>query len=294
MKVLVATDFSTASPTIKTIRARPWPAGTKICILHVVDLAPFEPGAELLEVARRGAESVVKSISRDLDQSGFQTQSEVVIGHPRIAISDFAKQWGADLVVVGSHGATGLARFLLGSVAQAVVRGAPCSVEVVRSGDKNVPGPSSAWKILLATDGSDCAKVAARSIAERPWPSGTVVRVLSAVPLFMPITDAGTAYFEAGRAIELAQLVEAESRSRATEAIAETKKILLQPGGVQIESTELISGDPKRVIVEDASKWGATMIVVGSHGRRGLDRLTMGSVSEFVAMHAHCSVDVIR
>jgi nucleotide-binding universal stress UspA family protein len=294
MKILVAADFTPASPTIETIKARPWPKGTEVCILHVVDLAPFEPGAELLETARRGAESVVKSIAGDLERSGLKTHAEVVVGHPRTAIPQFAKKWVADFVVTGSHGPHSLARFLLGSVAQAVIRGAPCSVEVVRSGVRSPSGPSAGWKILLATDGSDCAKAAARSVAQRPWPSGTVVRILSAVAPFMPTTDPGMPYFESSQAAEIAQVVETEMRSRAVEAIAQTETILRQAKAVRIENTEPMSGDPKRVIVEEASKWGATMIVVGSHGRHGLDRLLTGSVSEFVAMHAHCSVELIH
>jgi nucleotide-binding universal stress UspA family protein len=55
-----------------------------------------------------------------------------------------------------------------------------------------------------------------------------------------------------------------------------------------------LSGDPKAVILDEAGQWGADLIVVGSHGWRGIDRLMMGSVSESVAMHAHCSVEVIR
>jgi nucleotide-binding universal stress UspA family protein len=51
---------------------------------------------------------------------------------------------------------------------------------------------------------------------------------------------------------------------------------------------------PARVIVKEAQAWDAQMIVLGSHGRRGFDRLTMGSVSEYVAFHGHCSVEVIR
>ena len=51
---------------------------------------------------------------------------------------------------------------------------------------------------------------------------------------------------------------------------------------------------PARVIVKEARQWGAQMIVLGSHGRHGFDRLTMGSVSEHVAFHGHCSVEVIR
>jgi len=294
MKLLLATDFSGDAPAVDMVNARPWPSGTEVCVLHVVDPDPFPPGAELLETARRGAESVVKSIAAGLEPSGLKTQREVLVGYPRTAIVDFAGKWGADFILIGSHRTHNLARLLLGSVAQAVVRAAPCSVEIVRRRAKNLSDAGSGWKILLATDGSDCAKTAVRSAAERPWPTGTCVRVVSVVPLFMPIADAGTAYFDAAQAAETVRVVEDELGLQAVEAIGQAEKTLRQAGSMQVEKTEPISGDPKHVIVEEASKYGATMIVMGSHGRRGVDRLMMGSVSEFVASHAHCSVEVIR
>jgi nucleotide-binding universal stress UspA family protein len=54
------------------------------------------------------------------------------------------------------------------------------------------------------------------------------------------------------------------------------------------------SGNAKEVLLEEAKSWGADLIVVGSHGRRGLKRFLLGSVSEAVAMNAHCSVVVVR
>jgi nucleotide-binding universal stress UspA family protein len=51
---------------------------------------------------------------------------------------------------------------------------------------------------------------------------------------------------------------------------------------------------PKSIIMDEAEKWGADLIVVGSHGHRGIERFLLGSVSEGVALHAKCSVEVIR
>jgi len=294
MKLLVATDFSPASPTIETLKARPWPEGSSVCVLHVVDLAPFEPNAEILETARRGAESVVQALTADLNRSGLRARGEVVIGHPRTAIADFAKSWGADLILLGSHGTHGLARFFLGSTARAVIRAAACSCEIVRPSVKEPSAGTCGWRILLASDGSEYAKKAAQSVAKRPWPTGSVVRVVSVVAPFMPFADAGASYFEPGQAAGIGSVIEAEMRTQAIESIGETTEIMRGGCPVEIEKVDPIRGDPKRAIVEEATKWGATMIVVGSHGRRGFDLLLMGSVSEFVAMHAHCSVEVIR
>ena len=295
MKLLIATDISASSHwVIDAIKARPWPAETEACVLHVVDLTPFPLGAELMETARKGAESAVKSIGADLAQSGLKTRTEVFLGAPRSAVPEYAKNWGADFVIVGSHGGTGLARFLLGSVAQAVVRKAPCSVEIVRHSAGRKPSAAAEYRVLLATDGSECSAAAVRSVAKRPWPAKTAIRVISAVAPFIPIADVTSAYFYAGQSVLAAQAVEAAGRSRATEAIARAGEIFREAGVAEVETGEPILGDPRAVILDEAKQWSADMIVVGSHGWHGLDRLMMGSVSESVAMHAHCSIEVIR
>lgn len=93
-------------------------------------------GVEALELARKEltsqAEQVVKNTAEKLRKTGLVVETEVSNGDPRSIIVDQAEEWSADLVVVGSHGYTGLKRLLLGSVAQSVVSHAPCSVEVVR------------------------------------------------------------------------------------------------------------------------------------------------------------------
>jgi nucleotide-binding universal stress UspA family protein len=111
---------------------------------------------------------------------------------------------------------------------------------------------------------------------------------------FLPFADPGASYFEVSHVAGIGQTIEAGMRLKAVEAVAETMDIVRGAAKLKVEKIDPISGDPRRVIVEEASKWAATMIVVGSHGRRGFNRVLMGSVSEFVAMHAHCSVEVIR
>jgi nucleotide-binding universal stress UspA family protein len=74
--------------------------------------------------------------------------------------------------------------------------------------------------------------------------------------------------------------------------VREAKEILADAGLTLTGA--VVSGYPKAAIVDEAKVWGADLIVVGAHGRRGLELLLMGSVSEAVAMHAHCSVEVIR
>ena len=70
---------------------------------------------------------------------------------------------------------------------------------------------------------------------------------------------------------------------------------ILAKAGLRVEEgTPLPTGSDGSEIVKEAERWHAKLIVLGSHGRRGFDRLTIGSVSEHVAFHAHCSVEVVR
>ena len=228
-----------------------------------------------------------------LSRSRHPAVPEVIVGFPRRVISDYGKEWHADLIMVGSHGHSAIARFLLGSVAQAVLRTAPCSVEIVRPGASG-PASSHPMKILLASDGSDCSLGAARSLANRPWPAGTVVKVLSVEELIVlqnqMITSPLSSIYPASLIEELLQ----DAQDRASSAVETAKGILLRAGSKAVSDPAAPVGEPRGVILDAAKLWPADLIVLGSHGRRGLDRLLMGSVSEAVAIHADCSVQVIR
>jgi len=143
MKILLAIDDSPySSEAVRAVAARPWPPGTTVRVLSAVEQIP-PPAAELwydaggdLERARqeltKRAEQLTARVAESLAASGLAAEPAVRQGDPRSVIVDEAKEWGADLIVLGSHGYTGLQRLLLGSVAQSVVSHAPCSVEVVR------------------------------------------------------------------------------------------------------------------------------------------------------------------
>jgi nucleotide-binding universal stress UspA family protein len=139
-------------------------------------------------------------------------------------------------------------------------------------------------KIFLAVDDSKYSQAAIQSVLQKVHPQDTEVRVLHVLE---PIPEAhwssNHVYTE----------MMAQRRQDATEMVkraAESLKVV----GFKTCSYALESGIPKVVIIEDAKKWGADLIVVGSHGRTGLDRFLLGSVSEAVARHAACSVEIVR
>ncbi len=142
MKILLAVDGSPHSQAaVDEVKQRPWPSKSTVRVLSVIQ--PYTPpatefvlaGATLEDMRRQQtseAEQLTAGVADAVKGTNVSTQTAVREGDPRSAIVDEADEWGADLIVVGSHGRTGLKRWLLGSVAQAIVGHAPCSVEVVR------------------------------------------------------------------------------------------------------------------------------------------------------------------
>lgn len=287
MKILLAVDLSPASrAALDEAAARPWPAGSSFDLISAIEPSHLWPNSEVAQEAARRAEDVVDQMVEYLAAKGLKATGVVLFGHPKTVIVDRAKTTGADFIFAGSHGSSTLRRFLLGSVAAGVLREAPCSIEIVRT------TKAGGLKILLATDGSESSDAAAQSIAARPWPAGTEVRVLSAVELLLP---AGYAFFEPPNFdTPFLESSRAEAMKRSQDAIARAREKLDAAGLKTSESISVLMEPARTIILNEAAEWGADLIVLGSHGNRGLDRLLLGSVSEGVAMHAGCSVEVIR
>jgi len=226
---------------------------------------------------------------KPLRNAGWNSSTEVIAGSLRRDINRFAREWHADLVMVGCNDLSDLGRLLLGSTARSVVRHAPCSVEVVRSPGGGTEGAARrvGTRILVATDGSDCSVAALHSVANRPWPEASVAKIIS-IPEFILFKD--PSYLEKHEAHDLGQASIDDAKSCA----AAGAKILSGSALKFSSDVPTFEERPYRVILNEAQSWHADLFVVGSHGRSGFDRVVMGSVSEAVALHATCSVEVIR
>jgi nucleotide-binding universal stress UspA family protein len=289
MRILVAVDSSEpARNAVCEVARRPWPAHTEIRLLSIVepmDFAASEVYApDFFEATTNAAREAIQPLAVELARPGHKVTSVVVPGYPRIDIAVQARQFRADLILMGSRGLGTLGRFFLGSVAQAVVRDAPCSVEVVRKsgGDRLRVG---GMRLLLATDGSRYSHEAARAIVGRPWPKGSELRVVC-----VPERVHSSAHWVV-KPVEWKRLVEL-NREAAEDAVAGTRRLVERcPLSV---TTDLLEGEPKSALVDECERWDADLIFVGSHGRRGLEWLLLGSVSEAVVTHARCSVELVR
>ena len=145
-------------------------------------------------------------------------------------------------------------------------------------------------KILLAIDGSSSSDVAVRDVANKPWPLGSEVKIVSVVePYMMPTVETWAPSDEYIDALEKAG--DDQARSIVTRA---AERIRREQGERLRVSTEIVRGNPKHAIIEEADACGSDLILVGSHGYRGLTKLWLGSVSQAVASHAKCSVEIVR
>jgi nucleotide-binding universal stress UspA family protein len=148
-------------------------------------------------------------------------------------------------------------------------------------------------KILLAIDGSEFSEAAVRMVAASNRAEGTEVRVLHVVEplasLFQSL-GAGPGYYPPA-AIDWDRF-QKDQLEKGRELVTKAAE-KLRSSGFRVEAM-VREGPTRTEIVDIASQWHADLIVVGSHGRRGLQRMLLGSVSDFVARHATCSVEIAR
>jgi len=145
-------------------------------------------------------------------------------------------------------------------------------------------------KILLAVDGSAYSDAAIEEVTHRPWPPKSEVRVITAAetPILVGMEPwaASPEYFE-----NLEKLVREAAKAVIESALLKLKTT--EDKTLKI-SSEIIQGPPRQVIVEEAERWNADLVVMGSRGLSTWNRLLLGSVSNSVVHHANCSVEVVR
>jgi nucleotide-binding universal stress UspA family protein len=296
MRAVVGTDGSAASDVaVALVAGMPWPAGSVIRVVSVLDLDRVLPGAiadvpfdigPIEEQARSYQDEVSRDAVRLIEGHGRQVERATPAGRPSVAIVDEADRLESDLIVVGSRGRDPWQTMLLGSVSAEVVDRARSPVLVVRT--------ATLGRAILALDGSLGAAAAADVVATWPILAGVPIEVLSVLgshemPPSPPLTILQPTHDQAmglyGRAL-------AATRGRHEEIAREASRRLTREGR---ESTwDVREGDPAKVIVDEAQARGADLIVMGTRGLTGLDRLLLGSVARSVLTHAHCSVLVVH
>jgi len=290
IKVLSAIDFGEPSlEGLRQARTLAHELGGTVAACHVLpanhDLSLLFPERSLSAVgegaaAEDGARKALQDHART--KLGLEL-SEIFIerGTAYAEIVRRAETWGADFIVVGSHGRTGLARAVLGSTAERVARYAHCCVLIARTSPNAGP-------VLVATDLSDLslpALVAGAAAAKR---KGARLVVASAFEWYETVFAS-----VGGMTTMLPPMPPVDLKQQMREALQAT----LEEAWLPVEATgeaRVLDGSPATAIVACAEELGAALVVVGTHGRTGLTRLALGSVAERIIRGAACSVLAVR
>jgi nucleotide-binding universal stress UspA family protein len=287
MKILVAYDGSEcADAAMDDLRRAGLPADAQIKVLSVVEnWLPPPSGLEIIEqigrdqeyliLARRGGIRLVST------EPGWDVKSESGVGSPATVIIEKSDEWGADLIVVGSHGRTALGKFFFGSVSQKVLSEAGRSVRVARG---RIEEPDTPIRLVIGVDGSEDAAAAVETVAGRKWPAGSEAHIVYATW--------ATPQIASDHGIGPINKWILEEKVRVKKLIYNAADKLSAAG---LRTNVVVKeADPKRLLVAEAESWGADCIFVGARGLGRVERFLLGSVSSAVAARAHCSVEVIR
>ena len=299
MKILIAYDGSScADAALADLRRAGLPREAEAVVLSVAEhWLPPPSSYEILEPqlshSLHSGEEEALAMARRAGayiQSAFpawEVRAEAASGSPARQVIEKAEQWKPDLIVIGSHGHTALARLVLGSVSQKVVTNAPCSVRVARGGKDSVDRPV---RIILGVDGSPNAEAAVNEVAARPWPERSEIKVISVIELsFTPTEETRSlpdCYYS-----QLEKAGQEQARSAITSAVERLRTRAVEPLEI---TTEAVLGRAQEAILEEAERWQADLIVLGSHGYGWGERFLFGSVTLAVVTGATCSVEIER
>ncbi|MBI3455946.1 MAG: universal stress protein [Candidatus Rokubacteria bacterium] len=288
-QILYATDLSPASePAWREAQLLGRLLNAEVLVLHVVGSVTFPAEGyfpphlyqEMVDAAHQNAHEGLNRLLEGLPEPFLKVRSRVEQGPAGQRILAVAREEAADLIVMGTHGRTGVSRVVLGSVADRVVRQAPCPVLTVRAPADGVPQPRRAIsRICYATDFSPAARAAwplALTLAEA---AGAELDLVHVTPL--PVPDRHLSPETIGR---MAELLEEQGRIEADR--------FLQPSAFPRERLHVVIGRGVvgEQIVHLAQERAADFIVMGTHGWSGLLRWMLGSVAHHVIQVAPCPV----
>ncbi|MEN8175199.1 MAG: universal stress protein [Pseudomonadota bacterium] len=304
MKILLATDGSeTARTAVDFLLGFPFPAGSEVIVLTVikrvlkdaemVELSQEKRRAydETRQAAEEEAGQLLAAEAQRLRDAGWAGSTELRFGHPATEIIRSAEEKAVDIVVVGSHGLSGMKRFLLGSVSNHVLEAAHCSVLIVRP--PTIAGTAAeaselpvrrAWRLMLAFDDSPPARKAVELCASLPLDESTEVKAITVLPLVK--------MFRQDIRQQLSWVWQDKKKAAKHGLEWVEKEVRWATSRV---STQLIeSPSVSHAILDAGVEQGADLLILGHKGKKAMERFLMGSTAAQVAHHACCSVLAVR
>lgn len=285
MRAVVAVDWSEQSSNAVTVVCRLFIC-EELTLMHAVDLRPFENPLFAQPLGRRSAEEfrqgMVAAGERLLDQTGTVVPSTVPtikrvcrIGNSAQVVLEATRSSRADLVAVGSRGRGRLAELILGSVSHRVVLHAPCAALLVRD------DPGRIRRVLLAVEGHEDSLRLLTWLSAHRFSQPIELFLLTVVPT-IPSSDSTMECQYDTWTVEMGQY----ARQLVDETAAALRTIY------PAVTPQIEHGDPAHCITRASCH--ADLVIVGSHGWRGLEHFLLGSVSHAVLHKVTCPVLVIR
>ncbi|MDF0642656.1 MAG: universal stress protein [Nitrospira sp.] len=279
-RLLFATDFSACASHAEEYAAKlSSTCGASVDVIHVSEIYP---GIYAGIQDHRETDGMLADTVRRLQRSTVPVTGHQSTGIPSVQICAAAEAWNADVIVMGTHGRTGLGHILLGSTAERVVTMAPCPVLTVRaaSGSEATPGhgPIRFQHIVIPIDFSECSVGALEygiQMAKVFGASLTLLHVLE--PVFY------------GHDFTLPQELGGGRLDERLDAQFKTYVSTIRSAGVSARQV-IRGGAPADSILEFVRASPCDLIIMGTHGRRGISRALQGSVAATVLRLAPCPV----
>jgi len=244
--------------------------------------------------AKKAAEEYLQGVAKTLEERGVRVRTQLLEGYPAEAILDVARRERSSMIAMTTHGRSGLARWLLGSVAEKILRASPVPVLAVRSfgptargtSEPTAPKETVFHRILVATDGSPASRAMEEPVEELAKLFGSQVVVLHVWDTYVPEGDPLPG-MEAGMTLPTSAPSSLED-----EVTAEVAGRLSRSG---LQVTRVTAqGEPAAQIIEQSQAEGIDLVVLGTHGRSGLSRWMLGSVAERVLRSLAVPLLVVR
>lgn len=278
-RIVVPLDGSlTAEAVLPQVRRILRRQDSEILLVRAVVPAPVENSIMMAEASLGAARTYLSGIQERLEREGVRVTTDIRVGSAIGVILEVVEEKKASMIAMATHGATGLKRILLGSVAEVVLRKSPVPVLVVRpfwTDEEQAREPAETGpfrNLLVPVDGSDLAELALPAALE-------LARLFEARAVLLRVLEEPKEEAAAG-------VREAEEH---LDAISRT----FERRGIDT-FTLVQKGDPVEEILTSARFHHADLIVMTTHGRSGLSRLVTGSVTEQVLRRATVPLLVVR
>lgn len=285
MRILFATDgYEHAMAACRLLAALPLPAGSELRVVTVLDAQTWQVPVSLRGAEQKWAEEITRNAEAALAKPGITISRATPRGAPAAEIITAARDFAADLIVVGSEGLRGLSGFMLGSVARNVAQHAGRPALVARALRHGLR------KVALAVDESDHAVQAADFTARLPLPSATEIVVVNVTrpydpfPGLVPSDPAG--FRQEVRVVR-------ERLRRSAEALVGRVCARLEAAGKRV-CPEIREGDPAAEILKVAAEQQADLIVAGARGVSLIEGLVVGSVADRLLKSGATSVLLVH